>query len=115
MLAGIVPGFLDCFEAGKYPLGVEGDRSETAVLRQRLRFTNKPLGIGLRGLCGSNRLVDVTARALHDRKQLYAEFIECVALHFWQYHGSDRVLAPYRCAENALAVKVRGQAFPLKN
>ena len=29
------------FEAGKYPLGVEGDHSETAVLRQVLRQTNQ--------------------------------------------------------------------------
>ena len=45
----------------------------------------------MRGLCGSNRLVDVTARELHVRKQLIAEFIDCVASHNWRYHGSDRV------------------------
>ena len=28
-------------------------------------------------------------------KQLFAGSIECVALHYWRYHGSDRVFAPY--------------------
>ena len=73
------------------------DRSlGTAILRQRLRFTNQLLGIGLRGLCGTNRLVDVTARGFHVHKQLFAEFLECVTSHYWRYLGSDRVFAPYR-------------------
>ena len=36
-------------------------RSSTALLRQWLRVANQLLGIGLRGLCGCNRLVDMTA------------------------------------------------------
>ncbi len=47
------------------------DRSlGTAILRQRLRFTNQLLGTGLKDLCGSNRLDDVMARGLRVRTQL---------------------------------------------
>ena len=91
--AGIVPGQI---ESNKYSLGTDSKGPERTVLRQRLRITNQLLGIGLRDLCGSNRLVDVTAQGLHVRKQLFAEFIECVASGNWRYYGSDRVFAPYR-------------------
>jgi len=56
----------------------------------------------LRGLSGSNRLVDVTAQGLHGRKQLFAGFVKCVASHYWRCHGSDRVFAPYRDWEVAV-------------
>ncbi len=57
-------------------------------------------------MCESNRLANVTARGLHVRIQLFAEFIECVASHNWRYHVSDRVFCALQGFDLILAGSV---------